>query len=1299
MAAPYWGNLDPPTVTRQNTVQRSGDGADRDSMQSQSAQSKPNRISVQSQAPTTSTQSPFVSPTASNFQAEGLGPRPPSLPYGAPEGGSRDYLERRRRRASRDTEQYYDDSRDSIPPPAAPDVPRPPPISYKEPYNAVRQPSSSAPTRSRSTRRSEGPIDANQISPIDHYRERRSETINGRHGRELNTGGEYKGDRVSNSGHSDDPNRSTIRRSVGARKERPEYHDSAVPPRTRKESTIDTETQRRREWAPDRSPLQRLKLTLDSITKEEKRARAEEAELLAREAEAGRGGDRANPNSVRFRNRPVIKGPEKVAQPKPQGLQEEGQAKSLGSKQKDEPQLSGTVEKKQPIVTDSDPARQLGKGFEYQPQGVVSATGAGTTLDPEKLINTQRGKSFRERAALPVNTATTGPPVNAGIIRSTSNKLKKDPPGDPWFNRRLEAEMAAQLVAPRKQSTDAHREPSHTGGPLNSAPVITGHKRTVTNITPENRNFGTPSPMEVVGSNSDELLPHVSVRRNSSKKIEQLTGYKIAASPMKTIPSQQQQSCVGRPDQSDELGPKRSQENNRPELRAETRTAVPPDVAEGNSTPGKAARKLDGHHHFPNIIDPNHHRRSQYQPGAGIYAPSQRLDEWKNAGVAVLTGALLDLEVKQTAIDKDKAWWEANRTGKRRPSNTKQVSLGGYDGGSESNNGMVFPAISTPATEGKDGAVPKTSVGMFQEDYDPNSSFSERCTLERTGENDVMVLRGEKSYFRRHIFKQSNQGLSSSRALNFFQTSFLSSYSSYCPKLSKHNNFHPFHICPVKSKALSKRLTEPARPTRVDSITGQTQFKPPLFLKCGPLLRYCGMRQDPSSDSAGQSSTVKSREVWRGSVLIVTTDSKSSYENAPILRLFSQPMDLLPPPPQRVGGAAGELAPEYVDPIAGLTKVGRDGRTLFVRPVEQLDEGKDLSGRDDFDDGIFEAQRSIPDQAPGIHDRVTDPKGSFAGRSRKMGVDGEKLGKYVEVKGFRLHIEQGSTFWRFNIEVELQSQQQRIAYRINQGPVSYFWVPGQGQSMNIMFHSCNGFSLGVNPDQFSGPDPMWRDVLNTHQTQPFHVMIGGGDQIYNDLIMEQTELFREWLNIRNPLQKHNSPFTSEMQDELEVFYFERYSMWFSQGLFGLANSQIPMVNILDDHDIIDGFGSYPHHFMDSPVFTGLGAIAFKYYMLFQHQSIMDEGEETEPSWLLGLRPGPYIKELSRSVFMFLGMNIAFLGLDCRTERSHDDVVSDETYAKILDRLRGEIVKGQTKHLIVLLSVPIAYPRLVWLENM
>lgn len=107
--------------------------------------------------------------------------------------------------------------------------------------------------------------------------------------------------------------------------------------------------------------------------------------------------------------------------------------------------------------------------------------------------------------------------------------------------------------------------------------------------------------------------------------------------------------------------------------------------------------------------------------------------------------------------------------------------------------------------------------------------------------------------------------------------------------------------------------------------------------------------------------------------------------------------------------------------------------------------------------------------------------------------------------------------------------------------------------------------MHFSPDEFAGPDPLWRDVLNNHQTRPFHVMIGGGDQIYNDAVMSQSPLFRDWLEIKNPHHKQQAEFTPLLREQLETFYLERYSMWFSQGLFGMANSQIPMINMWDDH--------------------------------------------------------------------------------------------------------------------------------------
>lgn len=60
-----------------------------------------------------------------------------------------------------------------------------------------------------------------------------------------------------------------------------------------------------------------------------------------------------------------------------------------------------------------------------------------------------------------------------------------------------------------------------------------------------------------------------------------------------------------------------------------------------------------------------------------------------------------------------------------------------------------------------------------------------------------------------------------------------------------------------------------------------------------------------------------------------------------------------------------------------------------------------------------------------------------------------------------------------------------------------------------------GFSSGVNPDDFkgnwdSGYDPLWEDMLEKHHLQPYHCMVGGGDQIYCDALTLEPEMQCGW---------------------------------------------------------------------------------------------------------------------------------------------------------------------------------------------
>lgn len=99
------------------------------------------------------------------------------------------------------------------------------------------------------------------------------------------------------------------------------------------------------------------------------------------------------------------------------------------------------------------------------------------------------------------------------------------------------------------------------------------------------------------------------------------------------------------------------------------------------------------------------------------------------------------------------------------------------------------------------------------------------------------------------------------------------------------------------------------------------------------------------------------------------------------------------------------------------------------------------------------------------------------------------------------------------------------------------------------------------------------------------------------------------------------------------------------------------------------------------------------------ESFVHKEYNEDSSFIMGASPGPYIAERSRSLYMQLGARIAFLGVDARTERTRHQVNYPDTYHIIFNRVRSELSKApEIRHLIVLLGVPIAYPRLAWLEN-
>lgn len=173
----------------------------------------------------------------------------------------------------------------------------------------------------------------------------------------------------------------------------------------------------------------------------------------------------------------------------------------------------------------------------------------------------------------------------------------------------------------------------------------------------------------------------------------------------------------------------------------------------------------------------------------------------------------------------------------------------------------------------------------------------------------------------------------------------------------------------------------------------------------------------------------------------------------------------------------------------------------------------------------------------------------------------------IYVGGEKLYEDPKKGFWRFLIQVPIQEFEAKWEYSIPSFTFSNasrtFVVPSQTQSMRIMFHSCNGFSVGTDIEAWSGL-ALWNDVNRVHDTVPFHVMIGGGDQIYNDGVRVDGPL-KAWTDIGNPKKRRDFPFNEELRTECDEYYYQNYVRWYMTEPFKTANGTIPQLNIWDDH--------------------------------------------------------------------------------------------------------------------------------------
>ncbi|KAJ3098717.1 hypothetical protein HDU97_003776 [Phlyctochytrium planicorne] len=314
------------------------------------------------------------------------------------------------------------------------------------------------------------------------------------------------------------------------------------------------------------------------------------------------------------------------------------------------------------------------------------------------------------------------------------------------------------------------------------------------------------------------------------------------------------------------------------------------------------------------------------------------------------------------------------------------------------------------------------------------------------------------------------------------------------------------------------------------------------------------------------------------------------------------------------------------------------------------------------------------------------------------------------IDGVKIDSFGGHDFVRYSISLPLGDSDRKVEYEIPSRGRKHFHIPSKKHDSNaspifkliaqanfvqIAFWSCNGFGGDAKDPQgnWGGIQPMWRDLLRQHQQKPFHVQIGGGDQLYADgtphSIFKDVPLLVKWLETEDIHERFKVQWTKEHEKSVADFYFLAYIYHFQEAEFSEALATIPYTFVCDDHDLLDGYGSYPDFIRDAPIMRNAGRLAYRFYLLFQHHTTFAEAEREQ-----FLFPAP----VGYSWLKASGPSTSILAIDSRVGRTETQVVAQDAWNAIYARLDSKLSSAKAagnpvKHLLVVATVPVVYPRM------
>ncbi|KAJ5217547.1 uncharacterized protein N7469_011172 [Penicillium citrinum] len=305
-----------------------------------------------------------------------------------------------------------------------------------------------------------------------------------------------------------------------------------------------------------------------------------------------------------------------------------------------------------------------------------------------------------------------------------------------------------------------------------------------------------------------------------------------------------------------------------------------------------------------------------------------------------------------------------------------------------------------------------------------------------------------------------------------------------------------------------------------------------------------------------------------------------------------------------------------------------------------------------------------------------------------------------QLKAINIAAHQRWTFYKYEIEIQMDDAgPAKWTYAITShlGCTRYEFLVAGRHETNWRFISTSGndFSLNVNANErarLGGVGFMWKDIMQKHnEIGGFHAQLCLGGQIYADRMWKEIPCLKQWLSISGKEARKNAPWTAANQQDVSHAYFHYYTSHFDQPYLRESFAQIPYICQIDDHDIFDGFGSYPEHMQFSNMFKNIGRIGIEMYLLFQHHTTLDILRNVNNDLDLFTITGTgwhFVK--------YLGPGVVVVGPDCRSERNPHQVMAGPTYQGLFPKVA--MLPPSVQHCLWMLSMPLVYPRLETAEQ-